>query len=165
MMTMTMMMMMMMHDPRTLCCIKTAPAAAKITVSSSFTPSSSHYPVLHTGPAATGPSACPAWPSRACELDGHLDWPIQSLAQVCVCVCFCKWVHMLLSTAAGAVAAPINYRKSVARCRPLLPAAACCCGLYHDLNRRFDIKMYPRSQLAFAVNYFASGQDFCRALR
>jgi hypothetical protein len=25
--------------------------------------------------------------------------------------------------------------------------------------------MYPRSQLAFAVNYFASGQDFCRALR
>ena len=31
--------------------------------------------------------------------------------------------------------------------------------------RRIDLKFYPRSQLAFAVNYFASGQEFCRALR
>jgi DNA polymerase lambda len=31
--------------------------------------------------------------------------------------------------------------------------------------RRIDLKFYPRSQLAYAVNYFASGQNFCRALR
>jgi DNA polymerase lambda len=32
-------------------------------------------------------------------------------------------------------------------------------------HRRIDIKVYPWSQLAVAVNYFSSGQSFCRALR
>jgi hypothetical protein len=32
-------------------------------------------------------------------------------------------------------------------------------------HRRIDIKVYPWSQLPVAVNYFSSGQSFCRALR
>jgi hypothetical protein len=31
--------------------------------------------------------------------------------------------------------------------------------------RRIDIKVYPFSQLATAVNYFSSSEQFCRALR
>jgi hypothetical protein len=31
--------------------------------------------------------------------------------------------------------------------------------------RRVDIKIYPAHQLAFAVNYFGSSKDFCKALR
>jgi hypothetical protein len=42
----------------------------------------------------------------------------------------------------------------------MLACCCCCCCC-----RRIDIKLYPRSMLAMAVNYFCSGQNMCRALR